>query len=108
MDKYQLAFAILLGVPIALGYFYAWKFAYDGLGSWWSCRLLGFGISFLVFPVLTHYLLKETMFRPKILVCIFLSILIVSIQVFWNETGLEQNKPEELVEKKIGRVNVSN
>jgi hypothetical protein len=37
-----------------------------------------------VFPILTWWLLKESMFTPKTMVCIALSFLIVCIQVFWK------------------------
>lgn len=92
LNKHQVIFVCLLAIPIALGYFYAWKFAFDGLGSWWSCRLLGFGLSFLVYPILTHALLHESMFRPKILTCILLSVVIVMAQVFWPEKENEQRR----------------
>lgn len=92
MNKYQIPFVMALSIPIGLGYLYAWKFAYAGLGSWWSCRLMGFGISFLVFPALTHYFLGESMFRPKILICILLSLVIVGIQVSWVELPQDVNE----------------
>jgi len=96
INKHQILFVVLLAIPIALGYFYAWKFAYDGLGSWWSCRLLGFGISFLIFPILTHFLLHESMFRPKILTCIILSVVIVMAQVYWPEDKPQIEKNESV------------
>lgn len=87
MERHQIASTVLLGVPISLGFFYAWKLAYEGLGSLWSVRLLSFGLSFLVFPILTHFLLGETLFRPKIITCILLSIVIVMTQVYWPENN---------------------
>lgn len=84
-NKNQILFVSILAIPIALGYFHAWKFAFDGLGSWWSSRLLGFGLSFFVYPILTHIFLGESMFRPKVLICVLLSIAIVTIQVSWPE-----------------------
>jgi hypothetical protein len=74
---------VLLAIPIGLGYFYAWQYGVEGLGSWWACRLVGFGITFAVFPVLTHVLLGESIFKPKTMISVFLSIVIVLIQVMW-------------------------
>ena len=84
-EKTQVLMVVTLGIPISISYYYAWKFGSESLNSWWACRLLGFGISFLVFPFLTHLILHESMFKPKVLVSIFLSILIVFIQVYWPD-----------------------
>jgi len=54
------------------------------MGEVWGPRLLGFGLSYLVFPVLTYYYFGESMFAPKTLICIGLSFSIVGIQVFWK------------------------
>ena len=76
---------MLLALPIsAIGYWAA-KFGYHALNdSAWSVRFIGFGMSYLVFPVITWALLGESMLTAKTLSCIFLSIVIVCIQVFWN------------------------
>ena len=76
---------IALAIPTSLAAYYASRFTYDGLsGEVWAVRFIGFGTSYLVFPALTWWLLKESMFTPKTMVCIFLSMLIIAIQVFWK------------------------
>ena len=83
-DK-SLLIAIIFAIPISLCAFYATKQIYDGLGGTaWGVRLFAFGFSYISFPVLTWLLLKESMFTPKTLSCIGLSVLIVLIQIFWK------------------------
>ena len=75
--------AVALSVPATLCAYYGTKMTYEALDeSLWSVRFIGFGVSYLVFPILTWLLLGETMFTAKTLLCIFLSVLIVCIQVF--------------------------
>ena len=71
-------------LPISLCAYYASRLGYSELGdSAWGVRFLAFGTSYLVFPVLTYILLGESMFTLKTGVCIFLSILIISIQIWF-------------------------
>lgn len=82
-DKKQaLTLSLALAVPITLVAFYASRFTYNALNEQaWSVRFLGFGISYLVFPILTWHFLGESMFTAKTLACIFLSCLIIYIQI---------------------------
>ena len=78
-----LLLAIILAVPTTLAGYYGTKLIYGSLSdSLWAVRFVGFGISYLVFPILTWTLLGESMFTFKTLLCIFLSFIIVAIQVF--------------------------
>ena len=78
--------SIILAIPCTLSAFYASGLIYDGLNETaWSVRFIGFGTSYLVFPILTWLFLKESMFNVKTLICIALSFLIVSIQLFWKQ-----------------------
>lgn len=80
----SLLIAMILSLPITLCAFYATKTAYMAMSdSLWSVRFIGFGMSYLVFPILTWLVLGESMFTVKTLLCIFLSIIIVCIQVFF-------------------------
>ena len=81
----QKSFYIMLGVsvPISLCAYYASRFGYTALGeSVWSIRFLAFGTSYLVFPALTYILLGESMLTLKTLICIALSLIIISIQIW--------------------------
>ena len=71
-----------LALPVSVCGYYGSKFLYASSESVWSIRFISFGISYLVFPFMTWYLLGESMFTVKTLLCIFLSLCIILIQVF--------------------------
>mgnify|MGYP003642147302 FL=1 len=81
-----LLFAILLGIPASIGAFYATKIGHSHFNSLWTVRLLGFGSSYLVFPFMTYFYLNESPFTPKTMTCIFLSFVIMAIQIGWRNT----------------------
>tara|TARA_R110000822_G_scaffold63045_2_gene155138 strand:+ start:61 stop:408 length:348 start_codon:yes stop_codon:yes gene_type:complete len=76
--------ALVFSLPIALSFWYATKYIYEATGELWTARYVAFGVSFISFPLLTHYFLNESMFTAKTLVCTGLAILIVCIQFFWK------------------------
>lgn len=69
-----------LAIPTSILAAYATRMLYLSLDSVWSIRFIGFGTSYLVFPVMTWMLLGESMFTLKTLLCIALSIVILMIQ----------------------------
>jgi len=72
-----------LAIPTSLLAYYATKVGYTALNeSVWSLRFIGFGTSYLVFPILTWVLLGESMFTLKTGICILLSLVIVIIQLW--------------------------
>jgi len=75
---------LVYGVPAGILFWYGVKISVETLGEAWGARLLGFGMSYLTFPLLTWWLLGETMFTPKTLICVFLSFIIVGLQLFWR------------------------
>ena len=77
-----LTICITLAIPISLCGYFGSKFLYSYLTSVWSVRFIGFGLSYLVFPFMTWYLLGESMFTIKTILCLILSICIILIQVF--------------------------
>ncbi len=78
-----LALTIALAIPTSLCGYYGTRLIYDSLqDSLWAVRFVGFGVSYLVFPILTWTMLGESMFTVKTMTCIFLSLVIVAIQVF--------------------------
>ena len=75
------AICLFLAIPIATCGYFGSKFLYASADSVWSIRFIGFGLSYLVFPFMTWYLLGESMFTIKTILCIFLSFCIILIQV---------------------------
>ena len=76
--------ALIYSIPASILFWYGTKYSYAGLGEAWGSRLLGFGVSYITFPILTYLLLKENMFTPKTMTCVFLSFCIVAIQIWWK------------------------
>ena len=75
---------LIFAVPVGLSFWFATHNMYEAMNELWGPRLVAFGASYLVFPILTWYFANESMFTPKTLTCIFLSFLIVTIQLFWK------------------------
>ena len=69
-----------LAIPTSLVAAFATRQLYASLDSVWSIRFIGFGTSYLVFPIMTWLLLGESMFTLKTTLCILLSIVILMIQ----------------------------
>ena len=84
-DK-TLIIAIMLSIPTTVLAYYGSRFIFNGLDeTLWGVRFIGFGISYLVFPILTWVLMKESPLTAKTLICTFLSFMIVCVQLFWND-----------------------
>ena len=79
----SLQISILLSIPATLCAYFASRYTYEALHSAWSVRFISFGVSYLIFPILTWRILSESMLTPKTLICILLSIIIVLVQIFW-------------------------
>ena len=75
--------AVLIGVPTSVAFWYAWKMVSETTGSVWSARFIGSSTGFVVFPVLTWFILGESMLTTKTMLCFSLSILIILIQIFY-------------------------
>ena len=86
-SNHALLFAMAAGPIIGFLGYHGSRMIYHALeGSVWQIRFIGFGLSYLVFPVLTWFMLGETMFTAKTMICIFLS-LIIFIQVYFQRFG---------------------
>jgi len=83
-ENKPVAAALVYGIPASLCFWYGTKIAMDATSEAWTARLLGFGMSYLAFPVLTWWLLGESMFTTKTMMCVSLSFMIVAIQLFWK------------------------
>ena len=65
---------------IAPLFFYSTKWSYEHFGAFWNMRLAGFGISTLVFGILTWLLLTEIP-TLKTFICLLLAVAIILIQL---------------------------
>ena len=84
--KHSFLICLLLSIPISCCAYYATRYMYRGLAdeSLWSVRLIIFGISTCTFAIMTSLIMQETLFTPKTMVCLLLSVVIVWIQVAWQ------------------------
>ena len=85
-QTYALLWAVIIGIPANILVFYVTKLGHAQFQSLWTVRLLAFGASYFVFPVMTYFYLDESPFNPKTMTCIFLSFVIMAIQIFWKNT----------------------
>ena len=74
--------AFVFGVPTSIVFWYAWRMVFEATESAWSARFIGSGTGFLVFPLLTWFMLGESMFTLKTIACLTLSIFIILIQIY--------------------------
>ena len=72
--------SLLLAIPVTLGFWLSTKWGYDGLGSLWAVRFMGFATSMLVFPFMTYFYLNETV-TIKTIITLLLSIIIMILQL---------------------------
>ena len=75
---------IIYAIPTSLSFFYAWKLGVEySNGQLWPVRMIGFGISTIMFSILTYALMKEGL-DAKTIVCVILSVVIIAIQMLWK------------------------
>jgi hypothetical protein len=74
----------LIAIPISYLFIKGVELTTDAFkGQMWPSRFLTFSLGALSFPLLTYYFISEGI-NMKTLVCIFLSVLILIIQIFWK------------------------
>ena len=76
--------AILFGIPASLFFWHGTKYGFMAMDELWGPRFLGFGMSYVSFPLLTWWLMNESMFTAKTMACVLLSFVIMAIQILWK------------------------
>ena len=76
-----------MGVPISYLFWLATKWGYEGFGSLWSIRFLGFATSMMTFPIMTWLYLGETI-TLKTAISIVLAVIIMLLQLLQLLTAL--------------------
>ncbi len=72
------------GVPVSYAlivYTHYINLAFNG--ETWPGRLIGFAVGAIVFMILSHFVMNEQI-NMKTGVCLFLSVVILIIQIFWK------------------------
>jgi len=80
--SHSLILCLLLSIPTALIGYYAARYTFEAFGTIWAIKLFGFGLGYLVFPLLTWIFFKESPFTLKTCLCISLAFVIIGIQLF--------------------------
>ena len=81
-DKALLS-AVLIGVPTSVAFWYGWKIIVEATDSAWTARFIASSTGLIIFPVLTWFILGETMFTAKTMICFALAIITILIQIFY-------------------------
>lgn len=55
-----------------------------GKFSMWELRMMAFATSYATFPILTWKFFGESIFEPKTMVSVLISVVLVAIQVLWK------------------------
>ena len=72
--------SLLMGIPITGMFWLATKYGYQGFGSLWPVRFMGFATSMMTFPIMTWLYLGEVM-SLKIIITLFLALIIMLLQL---------------------------
>ena len=75
---------LIFSVPMGLCFWYAIKYIVEDAGALWPSKLIGFGVSNVVFAVLTWLILKESILTAKTISCLALGMMIILIQIYWK------------------------
>ena len=75
---------LIWSIPSSTLFWWGSKLCYEALGTAWSSRLLGFGLSYMSFPILTWMFLGESAFTVKNIISSLLAFILVWIQIFWK------------------------
>ena len=80
----QVLSVLIYSLPVSFFFIMGTKYAVEATERLWSSRLIGYGIGIIIFSILTYFFMKESIFAPKTITCVILSIIIILIQVFWK------------------------
>ena len=75
---------LIFAIPMGMCFWYAVKNVVEATGQLWASKLVGFGVSNVVFGILAYALLRESIFTTKTMTCLLLACCIIAIQIFWK------------------------
>ena len=84
VEKNPLLVSVLMGAPISYIFIKATKLTVTYFdGTLWPSRFIGFSIGIFCFALMTWFFRGESI-TMKTMVCLILSLLIITIQLFWK------------------------
>jgi len=81
-DKPLLA-NIVFGIPAGMMFWYGTKYLMQSIPELWTVRFTAAVISYSVFPFMTWFYMNESMFTIKTMLCVFLALTILIIQILF-------------------------
>ena len=75
-----IATSLLMGIPITGLFWLATKWGYQGFGTLWPVRFMGFATSMMTFPIMTWLYLGEVM-TLKTIITMVLAVIIMLLQL---------------------------
>tara|TARA_R100000315_G_C5217178_1_gene129935 strand:- start:611 stop:958 length:348 start_codon:yes stop_codon:yes gene_type:complete len=75
---------LLFAIPMGACFWLAIKNIVLSTNELWASKLIGFGVSNVVFAVMTYVFMKESIFTAKTMTCMLLAAAIISVQIFWK------------------------
>tara|TARA_R110000751_G_scaffold266072_3_gene365127 strand:+ start:135 stop:470 length:336 start_codon:yes stop_codon:yes gene_type:complete len=75
---------LIFAIPMGVCFWHAIRHIVQDTGEMWPSKLIGFGVSNVIYGLLTYYFLKEGIFEAKTLISMILSVMIILIQIFWK------------------------
>ena len=81
-DKNPIILSVVLGSIISYLYIYGTKWIFDYFGGMlWSIKFFNFALGSIIYGLMTYYFMEEGL-TTKTFLCLFLALVIISIQVF--------------------------
>jgi hypothetical protein len=77
---------VVAACGVILSFFYIWgtKYTVSGMGGLlWPTRFIGFGVGIIVYALFVSIFFKEGI-TPKTIISLFLSLILILIQVLWK------------------------
>jgi len=74
----------IYSIPVGMSFWFGTKYIYEETHELWAGRFIAFGVSYMVFPLLTWWLHAESPLTAKTIICTALSVLILLVQIFWK------------------------
>ena len=71
---------LLMGIPISALFYMGTKWGYQGFGTLWPVRFMGFATSMMTFPIMTWLYLGEVM-TLKTIITMVLAVIIMLLQL---------------------------
>ena len=74
---------IIFGIPAGVFFWYGTKYVMQSQPELWTARFTAGVLGYLTFPLMTWFYLGESMFTIKTMLCVFLALMIMFVQILF-------------------------